>query len=147
LGIESLRGVRGVGIVINDPGELPGVVPQAEFRKDAYFFFESALQTAGVPTLPSVEEIALVPGHPFLAVTVDFVAEEEASLLAFVTRTSLYQTVTLKNIPEDTTAVTWERLSLGLAAPDGFWQTVAAMLRHHVTLFIQDYQTSQANPA
>lgn len=155
LEVRSLTGLSGVHVVI---GDLSGA-PEAEegnaaFRREAYRVVEGALRQAGIPILPTFEDVVLAADHGLLSFAVNFVGREETEFLAITAQTRLAQPALLSrsaNSPAATAiathVTTWAKVSTGLVNPAEFASAVGEVLQWHALTFAQDFQAANGNGA
>jgi len=134
---ETLKGLRGVGVVVEDPGAYASSagLTISMLRSDV----EPRLRQAGIAVLSEAERDS-TPGWPYLyvAVTVGPLPARLSGHLYSV-EVQLHQQVTLVRAPTvKTRAVTWNTSSIGVAESPS--ETIRRSLRDRVDQFINAYR-------
>ncbi len=144
--VESLRGLRGMAVIIEDFQSITKKtgLTESQLKIDV----EVELRKAGILVLTR-DKIMTTPGNPYLYVTVysnDRPGVVVASgLYAFGIDLALRQAVDLRrNRSIGLWATTWGKGSVGSTGISNFKKGVREAVRDHVNDFINDYLT--ANP-
>jgi hypothetical protein len=137
IGIESLRGLEGLSVVIGSISPvLQGEITKEQIQTDV----ELKLRMAGIKIVPEQESVG-IPGKPNLYVTITAKSLSLESLGIFPISISLqlYQGVYLQRNPNILVGVpTWERITVGAVG-----KKRVGMLRDEVRdlvdIFINDF--------
>jgi hypothetical protein len=127
---ESLRGIHGIYVVVEDLGpELKGVLTRSEVRKRV----EGQLRTAGIRLVKELEA-AKLPGEPYLYVNL---AALPLGSKRFACRIDLevHQLVALVHNSASGHAITWEQ---GVVTAGGA-KTISNNIDELIFDFIYDY--------
>jgi hypothetical protein len=138
---ETLKGLQGVGVVVEDPGFYASSagLTISMLRTDV----EPRLRQAGIAVLSEAERDS-TPGWPYLYVAVTVgPLPSRLSGHVYSVEVQLHQQVTLVRVPTvKTRAVTWNTSSIGVA--DSPSETIRRSVRDAVDKFIHAYLA--ANP-
>lgn len=131
---ETLRGLSGVGVVIEDlsSNATRAGLTTAQLQTDV----ELRLRKAGVRVLTASERKE-TPGGPFLAVIVT--AREKLGLYGYSVEVHFLQRVYLERNFTDALAITWAVDSTGTVGADRFRQGIRESVGDHIDKFLNAY--------
>jgi len=139
--VKSLRGLRGVSVVIED---LPSSAKKAGLTKSQLQIdVEVELRKAGIPVLTK-DKRWTAPGMPYLYVNVNSTALSGVlkGSYAFNVVVTLDQVVDLGlNRSKGIYAATWDKMKVGGGGKNNIKKKVREIVRDYVNEFINDYLT------